>query len=294
MIQRTFFIGLLLFTFANAYTLQDAKKLKYMELTSENISLYKKVLESLQKQNNQHGMYMLASAYETGSHWDKDIDKAIEIYKILSTNNYKGSNLKLGTILINLNRYNEAKTYLTKAINHDKKKSLLYLLQISLYQKDIKEIQKYYDLSKENNIELDQFILEKIKNNNIDIKTIAQKMEDTTFEVSKEYIVMIFNTVKSSKAMLRNLGFKVDESSINYSSDPTVSILVKRTDDNIDNKMAQYLAQDNVLKQSIYNALSFVNKLEPYLKDEAKQELKWIRFEVGTSSNVKITTREIN
>jgi len=293
-ILKGFFIGLLLFTFANAYTLQDAKKLKYMELTPQNISLYKKVLESLQKQNNLYAISMLASAYKTGNYWDKDIDKAIKLYQILSNNNFKGSNLKLGMIFMNMQKYSKSKIYLKKSMKYNKKKSLSYLLQVSLYQKDKKEIQKYYNLMKKNNIKLDPFILEKIKNNNIDIKTISQKMEDTTFEVSKKNIIMIFNTIKSSKAMIRNLGFKVDEYNINYSSDPTVSILVTRTDDDIDNNMAQYLAQGNVLKQSIYNALSFVNKLEPYLKDEAKQELKWIKFEVGTSSNVKITTKEIN
>lgn len=290
---RVFSILLVVCVYSFSYTLQEAKKLKYLEQTPQNISKYKTTLESLISKDDLHATYMLGLAYETGSHWDKDIDKAIELYKVLSKKNYKDVDIKLGTIFMHKKMYTDAKIYLKKSIKQKNDKSLLYLLEIAIYEQNKKDIKKYFKLCRKNNIILDDFILEEIKKNNVSLKTLSEKMEDKTFEAAKDYIVMVLKTVKSSKSMIKNLGFRIEEYTISYSTDPTISVMVYRTNNKIDEEMAQYLAKDNILKQSIFNALSFVNELEPYLAKDVEQKLKWIRFEVGAHSNVKITTKEM-
>ena len=272
-----------------AYTLQDAKKLQYAELTPQNIAKYKEVLYTLQNDGNLYATYMLAQAYESGSYWAKDIKEAIKLYEKLASNNYKDTNLKLGIIFLDSGDFKSAKRYLKKAIKTDKKEALRQLLKTSIYEENKKDIKLYYKMCQEDGISLSDVVLNIVKQNNISTKTLSQKMEDKTFYTTKDYIVMVLKTIKSSKAMIKNLGFEINEYTISYSTDPTISVLVYRTDDKIDEKMAHYLAEDNILKKSILNALSFVNRLEPFLNDEVEQKLKWVRFEVGAHSNVKIT-----
>jgi len=286
---------LLIFTFLYSYTIQDAKKLKYAEQTEESVLKYKEILESLKDKGNLEAVYMLAQAYESGSHWKKDIDEAIEYYKLLLDKNYKYTNIKLGDIFRDKKEYAKAMKYYKKALKNSENRdmALKKLLILSLEMKNRKEIKKFYKECKKAKIALDDIIVNEIKSFGIDMDSLSKKMEEKTFEVSKDYIIMIFNTIKSSKSLIKNLGFKIVEYSINYSSDPTVSILLERDSFKIDEKMAEYLSEDNVLKKSIYNALVFVNRLEPFLNKEAKQKIKWIKFEVGTSSNIKIATEEI-
>ena len=285
----------LIFTF-NLYasTLKEAKKLYYAEQTQESISKYKNILEELVSQNNVEAILMMASTYETGSHWDKDMPMALKYYQKAATLGSAKALVKLGILEYNNGNYTNAKINFTNALKHGETRVIEYLLEIAKIDNNQEDIDRYLNLAKQNNVLIDELVLNEISTQKNKKSNFMKYIEDKTFSASKDYIVGILKIVSSLDGAFKNLGFEVDEYIIHNGLEPTVELILKKIPNaSIDEDMAMLIAGDNLLKKSILNSLIWANALEPFIRSEVNHKLSRVELEVGTSATAKIVTTRI-
>lgn len=290
---KTLVFCLLLISFSNALTIKQVKKLQYAEQTPENIGLYKSSLEQLASQGSSEAMMMLGEAYETGSHWDKNIAKAYEYY--LEAVKYKNpkANLKIGIYFYNKEDFEKAQKFLSDALNLQEYQAVEYLLPIALKNDDKEALYKLVSLARNNNIKIDELTYKNIETALDDKSKTMKFIEDTTFELTKEYILGILNSISSMQGAFDNLGYKVEDYIIHNGTEPMIEIiLLKIPNSPVDEDMAMLISGNNLLKSSIVKSLIWANAMEPVMKEQANHILKRVELEIGTSVTAKIVTGE--
>lgn len=289
--HKALVFSLLIITISNALTIGQIKKLQYKEQTPKNIELFKSSLENLVLRGNSEAMMMLGLAYETGSHWPKDMKKAYEYYlKAVEYNNPKAS-LKIGVYFYNKNQLEKAQKFLTQSLELKNYQSLKYLLDIALEQKNKEQAQKLFDIAKKNNIKIDALLYDEVETFIKDKSNAMKYIENKTFELTKDYIIGVLNSISSMQGAFDNLGYKVEDYIIHNGTEPLIEIVLEKLNNTpIDADMAILIAGDNLLKSSIVKSLIWANNMEPIMIKEANHKLKRVELEIGTSVTAKIVT----
>ena len=278
-----------------ANTLEEAKKLCYAEQTKESVAEYKVVLEELISENNVEAMLMMASAYETGSHWQKNMSIAIKYYIKASQLGSAKAFMKLAMFNYNDEDYINAKINFINALKCGEVNAVSYLLEIAKIENNKEDIDKYLNLAKQNNVVIDELVLNEISTKKNQKSKWMKYIEEKTFNASKDYIVGILKIVSSLDGAFKNLGFEVDEYIIHNGLEPTVELILNKIPNaSIDEDMAMLIAGDSLLKKSILNSLIWANALEPFMKSEVNHKLSGVELEVGTNAIAKIVTTRVS
>ncbi len=293
MLQRV--IILCLFSIIlNASLLSDLKKLQYKEQTKENVTLYKSGLEKLVSQENVEAILMLAHAYQSGSHWKKSETKAMNYYKKAAQLGSGKAFMQLGMFFYNQEDLENAKNFFISALNSGEKNSITYLLEISITNKNKEDTQRFFKLSRKNNIPIDELTLKQIKQKKNKKSDVMKYIEEKTFNMSKDYILGILKTISSLDGAFKNLGYEVDEYIVHNGLEPTVELILNKiTNANINEEMAMLIAGDNILKKSVLNSLIWANAIDPFMKNEVGYQLSRVEIEVGTNAVAKIVTKRV-
>ena len=292
--RKILFICFIIVFNLNATSLAEVKKLHYAEQTPQNIQKYKSTLEELVSQNNIQAILMIAQAYESGSHWEKDIAMAIKYYTKASQLGNAKAFFKLAMFSYNDEDYTNAKTNFINALKAGQTNAIKYLLEIAIIQKNNEDIQRYINLAKQNNIIIDELTLNEIKTKKNHKSKFMRYIEEKTFNTSKDYVIGVLKIVSSLDGAFASLGYEVDEYVIHNSLEPTVELILNKIQNApADEEMAMLIAGDNILKKSILKSLIWANALEPFIKNEVNHKLSRVELEVGTSAIAKIVTKRI-
>lgn len=283
--------SLLIVTCSNALTISQIKKLQYKEQTAQNVKAYKDGLEELILRGNSEAMMMMGLAYETGSHWPKDVKKAFEYYLEAVKHNNPKANLKIGVYFYNKNEPKKAQKFLTQALQLKNYQSLKYLLEIYLNEANKEKVKELFEVSKKNNIKLDSILFNKVETFLEDKSNTMKYVEDKTFELTKDYIIGVLRSISSMQGSFDNLGYKLEDYIIHNGTEPMIEIILEKLQNTtIDKDMAILIAGDNLLKSSIVKSLIWANNMEPIMQKEVNQKLKRVELEIGTSVTAKIVT----
>jgi len=279
----------------NASSIEELKKLQYSEQTIENVFLFKQGLEELAIENNVSAILMLALAYESGSHWEKDKLRALKYYKKAASLGSSKAFMKLGVFFYNQEDYESAKKFFVSSLNHGGKESIKYLLEIAIINQNKKDVSRFLDLAKKNHIPLDELILKGSKQIDLKKSEMMHYIEDKTFKLSKDYLIGILKIASSLNGAFKNLGYEVEEYIIHNGLEPTIELVLKKIPNTkIDEEMAMFIAGDNILKISILKSLMWANAIEPFMIKEVNHRLSGVEIEVGATATAKIVTQRID